>query len=131
MLVYIAGPIRGKRNYNQLAFHRAEIYLEKLGHTVINPIRMDEDYDGEINAHEDQLVYARRDAGAILGDLGHRFEGVPVLRDPIDAIYMLSGWSNSVGSRAELALAQWIGAKVWLEDPGETTAILEVANEND
>ena len=118
MLVYIAGPIRGMHNYNQLAFYQAQKRLEQLGHEVINPIQMDLDHDGEINACTNQLVYARRDAGEILSR-------------PIDAIYMLAGWSNSVGSKAELALAQWIGAKVWLEDPNETTAILEVDLEDD
>jgi len=126
MLVYIAGPIGGMHDYNQLAFHQAQMFLERMGHRVINPTQMDRDYDGEINAHANQLVYARRDTGVILGLRGERFKGIPIYHDTIDAIYLLRGWSKSVGSRAELALAQWIGAKTMLEDPNERRAILEV-----
>lgn len=119
MLVYIAGPIRGMPNYNTLAFHRAQIYLERLGHEVINPLQLDVDYDGEVNAKE-QWEYAERDTGIILGLCG-AYEG-----RRIDAIYALSGWSDSIGSRAEVSLAQWIGAKIITEDPCETVALIEV-----
>ena len=121
MLVYIAGPIRGMPNYNQLAFHQAQLYLERLGHEVINPLQLDLDYDGEINASE-QWEYAARDTGIILGLQG-AYKGRRV-----EAIYALSGWSNSIGSRAEVSLAQWIGAKIITEDPSETVAIIEVEN---
>lgn len=124
MLVYIAGPIRGTPNYNSLAFHQAQIYLERLGHEVINPLQLDLYYDGEVNA-KDQWEYAARDTGIVLGLFG-AYKG-----RRIEAVYALAGWSNSIGSRAEVSLAQWIGAKIITEDPSETTAIINVEKETE
>jgi hypothetical protein len=119
MLVYIAGPIRGKPDYNQHEFFKAERMFVGIGHDVINPIQLDLDYDGGINEGVNELVYARRDLGILLG-----LHGAHAPR-PIDAIYLLKGWSKSRGAIAEAATARWIGANMWFEDPEETQAVLE------
>lgn len=87
--IYIAGPMTGYENFNREAFHRAEDALKREGHTVLNPAVLP---DGLTQPHYMDICMA-------------------MLRC-VDAVYMLKGWQQSAGARAELALAEKLGHAV-------------------
>lgn len=91
--VYIAGPMRGKPQFNYPAFSEAERELKKLGYEVINPATMGDKYGTaeEINADRALLERLMLDELRVVATC--------------DAIYLLRGWEKSVGARRELALA--------------------------
>ena len=108
---YIAGPMRGIPEFNFPAFLKAEQEFKAKGHDVFNPARrdIDEGFEHEGLTGNEDLV-----------DLG--FD----LREAMDVdtswickhatgIHMLTGWENSKGARAELALAEAIGLEVTYE----------------
>lgn len=103
--VYIAGPMRGIPDYNFPSFFEAEEEWKKAGYNVINPARIDKDFDEpndvETNGYQ-AYKYARRDIAAIFYYC--------------DAVVALPGWERSKGARAEVALARWLGLKVFSRD---------------
>ena len=109
MRVYIAGKMRGVKDFNKYAFNDAENYLIELGFDAVNPVAIDEsngivlvsetgdiaDIEGfTLNDLKDVI---RRDVEAVIG---------------CDAVYMLNGWETSKGARAERAIALWLGLVV-------------------
>ena len=79
MRVYIAGAMTGKFDYKKY-FMEAEEYVKELGHIVVNPAYLPEglsDYFGINKAMIDQC----------------------------DAIYVLLGYENSVGTKKEIEYA--------------------------
>ena len=104
MKIYCAGPMTGYPDFNFPAFMQAEENFKRLGDTIFNPARMDIEADGidreGMSGHEEVpnlKEIARRDVDAIF---------------QCDMIYMLRGWENSKGARAEHALANWIGLEI-------------------
>tara|TARA_Y100000310_G_C20478006_1_gene713354 strand:- start:274 stop:618 length:345 start_codon:yes stop_codon:yes gene_type:complete len=101
--IYIAGPMRHYKEFNFPAFFIAENHL-LLTHgedtIIFNPARHDEDEYG-------------LDVTGLKGDMSEipDFQFRDALRWDMnricdsDAIYMLKGWENSAGARAEHALA--------------------------
>lgn len=83
--VYISGPMRGLPDLNYTAFTVAALDLRYQGHEVVNPHELEK-------PDEPLLQIIERDIDALL---------------TCDAIYMLPGWQNSIGARAEFALAQF------------------------
>ena len=96
--IYIAGPIKGMPDLNRAEFRKAvDSIWETSKETAIG-----------FNPHQvaDMLGWDERTpmntiASVLLGDLVD-----------CDAIYMLRGWENSKGARAEHAVAVWIGLKI-------------------
>jgi len=109
MKVYIAGKMRGVKDFNKYAFNEAEKYLIGLGFDAVNPVAIDESNNivlvsetGDINdiigfTQEDLKSVIRRDVEAVIG---------------CDAVYMLNGWETSKGARAERAIALWLGLTI-------------------
>ena len=107
--VYIAGPMRGIPFYNFPAFDKTRAELLEAGHDVISPASMDRlvgfdamklppDTDwSAVPAGFDFDACVERDVAAVMG---------------CDEIYLLDGWRRSKGTRAELALAQWLGKHI-------------------
>lgn len=90
MRVYISGPMTGYEDYNRSAFMEAEKDLTDAGYEVFNP-------------------------GAIIVDEDFNLKNIAII-DLVslcecDGIYMLDGWEQSKGARAEYAVAQWIGLR--------------------
>ncbi|TNL09061.1 nucleoside 2-deoxyribosyltransferase [Kosakonia cowanii] len=83
MKVYIAGPMSGFDQFNRPAFHAAESNLREHGNVVLNPATLP---DGLSQVQYMDICLA-------------------MLRCA-DAVYMLAGWENSAGARAEHALAE-------------------------
>jgi len=82
--IYISGPITGIDNYRQ-NFDKAEETLIALGCDVINPARVD---DCIKNLTYDEFLAL---------DL--------FMLEMCDAIYLLPGWMDSKGAKAEVARA--------------------------
>lgn len=90
--IYIAGPMRGYPNFNREAFNAAARRLVDVGWQPINPVSIEEIYpcedeDGKVD--EDRLQMLMR--------IEREFTFCS------HAIYLLNGWENSRGARAELS----------------------------
>jgi hypothetical protein len=100
--IYIAGPMTGYPEFNFPAFNAAQDRLEEDGWFVFNPARKD------VEAGLDPDSLATGDA-ALAIDKGFDFRDAytwdvtKVIE--ADAIYMLNGYSASVGALGELAVA--------------------------
>ena len=103
MTIYLCGPMTGIDNLNHPAFFQAESRLKEQGYTVINPAAMDEELglDPHAVVMEPEFLKeaARRDLEAVITS---------------DGIALLPNWEASKGAKAELAVAQWLGKKVYL-----------------
>ena len=95
--IYIAGPMRGYKDYNFPAFDAATVELEKQGWNVISPAQMDRDVGFDPSKGEVTPEFIRE---AMLRD-------VEAIIKHADAIAMLEGWRDSDGARAEWAIAIW------------------------
>lgn len=101
--IYIAGPMYGVRNFNYPHFDEVALTLRLGGWRVENPVEISNRFGTlkEIAGDRDLLskvVEAELDAVA-----------------KCDAIYLLKGWHNSPGAKAELAVAICHGAQIVLE----------------
>lgn len=114
--IYIAGPMRQLPKMNFPAFFKAAQEWRDKGWEVFNPAEADIELDGfdpETDQEQPQRHYAKRYMDAVLNEC--------------TAMYLLKGWSRSVGgAKAEAAAALWIGLDVVLEDPNETTAAITI-----
>lgn len=108
--VYIAGPMRGIKEFNFPAFDAAKALGQSLGWEVVSPADIDresgfheEGHDGNHPFDAEQVrVFATRDTQALLN----------FRAEDGDAVAMLPGWENSKGARSEYALAEWLGLKI-------------------
>jgi hypothetical protein len=104
--VYISGPIAGQPAYKAV-FQSAAQHLRTLGFQVCNPCDVPAwSHEGEcppsysadeLNVHT-AACYLRGDLIALL---------------ECDAIFMLSGWENSVGARLEHSVAAHCGIPIY------------------
>ncbi len=105
MKIYVCGPMRGRPQFNFPAFFVAEGYLRSEGWDVVNPAQFDQEEGVDWQGNEggvlpegfDVKETARRDLDALLS---------------CDAIYLLRGWSRSMGAQAEHAVARWCGLEI-------------------
>jgi len=112
---YISGPMRGIKEYNYPAFMSAAKELRELGWKVFNPAEMDienDEMDYASRTLEEQKIhdkhsntrrFARRDLRILLDELA---------AEDGDAVIVLLGWMNSIGARAEVAVAEWVGLPI-------------------
>lgn len=111
MKIYLAGPMRGYKDFNFPAFMKAAAELRAQGHEVFNPAENDIKKNGhDINKSETGSIeeaeakgFDRRDA--IMDDLTY------IIREA-EGIVMLPGWEKSKGANAEYWTAQFLGLKV-------------------
>lgn len=106
--VYIAGPMRGILRWNFPAFDAARDYLKDKGYNVVSPADLDRQAHGKDVEYQTDLP-----PGFVREALARDFAALATC----DAIYMLNGWENSAGARAELAFAQAIGMRVMGDEP--------------
>ena len=110
MRIYIAGPMRGYPEFNFPAFRDMTSWLRSKGHEVFSPAERDnQTHRAEFERGNDKDSEAEAAAQ-------HGFSLREALADDMqwialhaDAIYMLVGWEQSKGARAEHALAQALG----------------------
>lgn len=118
MRTYLCGPMRHRVLFNFPAFDRAADDLRSRGFHVISPADLDraagfdpkrlpKDWDwGKLPDGFELRHAAKRDLDALLS---------------CEAIHLLPGWEASKGATAELAVAHWIGLKVFDYEPVEST----------
>lgn len=87
-IVYISGPITGVPDYRD-KFAAAEKQLLECGFIVINPAKKPEGLS--------YAAYMRLSFSEI---------------NECDTVYMLPGWENSVGARAEKVYAETLGKNI-------------------
>lgn len=115
MLVYLAGPMRGKPRFNRAAFDDAAQQLRACGHTVFSP-----------SEHDHELwPFMYQWSGYLDGDLSRcpEFDEKKVFRWDFarimesDCVALLDGYEKSVGCTRERTLADWIGTPCypWVE----------------
>jgi Domain of unknown function (DUF5664)/Domain of unknown function (DUF4406) len=111
--IYIAGPMRGIKEFNFPAFYAAEEKLRALGYETFNPARRDEEkYGSGVRNSAKGLLSDIASTGLNLREaLG---ADTAWISKEADAIYMLPGWEYSKGARAENALANALGLEVIL-----------------
>lgn len=112
MKIYIAGPMRGKPNFNFAAFHAAQVILEKEGHEVFNPARRDE------NEHGESMFNDPAGDEATLVSAGFSIRqalraDTTYITLHADAVCVLAGWESSKGACAEVALAHALDLPVY------------------
>jgi hypothetical protein len=104
MSIYISGPIAGYPAFKEV-FESAAKHLRFLRFDVVNPVDVPpHEHEGECpksyvtaNGHS-AACYLRTDLKALLD---------------CDAIFMLSGWENSIGARLEHSVAAHCGLKIY------------------
>lgn len=122
MNIYLAGPMRGIKDFNFPAFHAAAAKLRAEGHVVFNPAERDIEEFGR------EKVRSATGSGAELAEnLGMTHLGLArhvfkfdtdYICTKADAVALLPGWGTSKGAIAERALAVAIGLQV-IELPTE------------
>lgn len=116
MNIYLAGPMRGIKDFNFPTFFRAAAKLREQGHFVFNPAERDTNEWGA-----ERLKSETGSEAEVAAKLG--FEGLSLARQcfladthficsKADAIYLLPGWESSRGATAERALGVAIGLEV-------------------
>ncbi len=115
MNVYVAGPMRGIKDFNFPAFHMATQMLRSMGHTVFNPAERDEETHGKdvSKSETGDLRYAAQYGFSLREALAADLSWIAL---HADAIAMLPGWENSKGAKAEKALAEALGLPVLYVD---------------
>ena len=109
--IYIAGPMRGIRDFNFPAFHQAAKELCLRGYEVFDPAQRDKDTHGE-----DVFQSETGDLNDLVDfNFSHRDAmkaDTTWICDEADAIAMLPGWEKSSGAFAEWALARCLGLEI-------------------
>lgn len=95
MKIYISGKITGVENEAPLLFEKAQVFLENLGHEIINPLKI---------KHVHDLSWS----SFMKADLKEMLD--------CDAIYMLKGWQDSKGACIERRLADELGMQIMYEN---------------
>jgi hypothetical protein len=114
MKIYVAGPMRGKPDFNFPAFDKASAFLRRLGHTVFNPADRDREAHGpdigkSLDGNIDEAVqkgFSLREALAA---------DMKFIAEEADGIWMLEGWETSLGARAEHALATALKLRIFYD----------------
>lgn len=125
---YIVGPMRGIKDFNFPAFDAVAKYARAQGFTVISPAELDREHGidpiadpGSIDRASEadpNLVQtiAQRDCEKILG----------LEKDRGDGLILLPVWTGSIGGRAEVALALWLGLKFKRVNMNTDGSVLEM-----
>jgi len=113
--VYLAGPMRGYKYYNFPAFHKIANELRTFWAEVVSPAELD-----VLDGYDPMTLPEDNDWNKFPSDFPMTFDEC-VSRDiqhllTCDTIYLLKGWEESKGARAELAVAKWRGLDVLYEE---------------
>jgi hypothetical protein len=113
--IYVAGPMRGYKNFNFEAFDSLSAYIDECGDDPINPAEHDREVYPDIETWE----------GFAAGDIGKcpKFVLADALRWDLeqvckaDAIALLPGWEKSSGANHERYMAEVTGCMIYLATP--------------
>lgn len=113
MKVYLAGPMRGIKEFNFPAFRRATKILRDRGYEVVSPHELD-----EAAGYDWAGFTGNEDLAAFNFDITERLTDDIRLIGECDAVVCLDGWTNSSGASAEVSFAWATGRKVYLFEEG-------------
>lgn len=102
MILYIAGPMCGHPHYNFAAFHEADAWLRRQGHTPLNPAARDLEagFDTTGPATPEFVANAMR----------HCITSIAAV---CDGIVLLPGWRDSAGASLEAQVARACGRIIY------------------
>lgn len=111
MKIYLAGPMRGKPEFNFPAFRDAARQLRSLGHEVFSPAEADErrhgaDFATGTTGDHKEIESKGFDLGTALA------EDLSWICEEADGIAMLPEWETSKGATAEFFTAVALGLEV-------------------
>ena len=100
-VIYVAGPMRGIKDFNFPAFHAASAKLRAEGWTVLSPAEADME-DAGFNPSDTSTImpishYLMRDTAMLCKSR---------------AIFLLRGWEQSRGARLEKQMAEYLGIEI-------------------
>lgn len=111
MKVYLAGPMRGYKNFNFPAFDYAAEQLRNRGFEVFSPAERDrEEYGSDIEDNPTGDESKVTNAACTINDCMSA-DCEWICRNA-DAVALLPGWEKSSGANAEVALAKALGLSV-------------------
>src|ERR1700692_3189697 len=115
MKLYLAGPLRGYKDFNFPAFRKAAMQLRAMGHEVFAPHEKDEEeYGQEVGKSETgDLSLASKTTGFDLRKA--LFLDLEFICKQADGVALLQGWEASSGAAAESATARALGLKRFLQ----------------
>ena len=116
MKIYIAGPMRGKKWFNFPDFDWAKESLERAGWEVISPADLDREIGFDVASLPPDTDWS--DVSKLGFDLKAAIQRDVAAILNCDAIFMLHGWSESRGAKAEKAVAEWLGLMVFNQVDG-------------
>lgn len=97
--MYLAGPMRGVRDYNYPLFNRAAHYIRRKGYAVFNPAEHDEGVHPTSPTPDQMRKVQRKDCIAVCD---------------ADAICFLPGWEKSELATVEFTLARNAGLDMFV-----------------
>ena len=113
MRIYLAGPMRTIKDFNQPAFNAAAEMLRAQGHTVFNPPEKDVEAFGPDALKSETGDLADVAWTGLTPRAVIRIDLLWII-DHAEAIALLPGWEKSKGARTERALADFLGLDVIL-----------------
>lgn len=116
MKIYLAGPMRGYKDFNFPAFMEAAAKLRAEGHKVFNPAERDIKAYGSRklqtkNGDEHEVAKRLNMSGKELARECFEVDTKWICRNA-DCIALLPGWRQSKGAQAERALGRALGLKI-------------------
>ena len=116
MKIYIAGPMRGKKWFNFPDFDWAKECLMRAGWEVISPADLDREIGFDVKSLPPDTDWS--DVSKLGFDLRAAIQRDVAAIRQCDAIFMLHGWSESRGAKAEKAVAEGLGLMVFYQVDG-------------
>lgn len=115
MRIYLAGKMRGMKEFNFPAFRAAARDLRAEGHEVSSPAERDIERHFGVDISKgndtgDEDKAAREHGFSLRTALG---EDLAWICQHAEGLALLPGWRGSMGARAERAVALALGLKVW------------------
>ena len=101
MRLYLAGPMRHLPEFNFPAFRSAAKLLRAVGYEVFSPA--EKGLEKDVEAQQESLAFRRKVFALDTAWICKHADGVAVL----------TGWNDSYGAAAEVALAKAIGLPWW------------------
>jgi hypothetical protein len=118
MRIYLAGPMRGLKEFNFPEFHTYASKLRSEGHEVFSPAERDTERLG-VDMSEHNLTGDEEEASRVHGfNLREALaEDMMYICRKAEAVALLPGWENSRGARAEKAAAEALGLRLIFLEP--------------
>jgi hypothetical protein len=128
MKLYLAGPMRGYKDFNFPAFMAAAAMLRELGHEVFNPAEADLKRDPKA------ADWVKSETGDIAKAETEGFDRRVAITDDLmyiineaEGIALLPGWERSKGANAEYWTARFLDLDVLQLIPATEVTPEEVA----